>query len=77
MYNTNIYQNYTDYAKYIYDSESSIASNKEYKIVENKDIQKNVGCFDDFYNWMKADGRLDEYDFDIETLTLYYIHSNV
>jgi len=105
---------YTDYAKYMYDSKDVITSNKDYKKIEQDDIQNIVGYFENFSGWMESSDRLSEFDFDIgvinegdyvkiktkegqkigngkyekndnysiyffdiETLTLYYIHSNI
>lgn len=111
-YDENGFQDYTDYAKYIYPSQSVIINNDNYKKITKEDIEDIKGYFNDFRNWMSS--RLDEYDFDdsminegdyvrirtkegekignsqynkydnysiyffdIETLTLYYIHNNI
>lgn len=108
------FQDYTDYAKYIYPSTEIIVNNNEYGKVTKEDILIIKGYFENFHNWMKTYNRLDEYDFDesiinegdyiriktkegkkigdskyekydnysiyyfdIETLTLYYIHNNI
>lgn len=112
-YDENGFQDYTDYAKYIYPSQSVIINNDDYKKITKEDIESIKGYFNNFRNWMTS-SRLDEYDFydsminegdyvriktkegekignsqynkydnysvyffDIETLTLYYIHSNI
>ena len=113
-YDKDGFQDYTDYAKYLYDSKDVIINNKEYKKIEQDDIQNIIGYFEDFSGWVKAADRLSEFDFDInninegdyvkiktkegqkiangkyetydnysvyffdiETLTLYYIHNNI
>ena len=113
-YDKDGFQDYTDYAKYMYDSKDVIINNKEYKKIEQDDIQNIIGYFEDFSGWMKAADRLSEFDldinninegdyvkiktkegqkiangkyekydnysvyfFDIEALTLYYIHNNI
>ncbi len=111
FYDDNSFQDYTDYAKYIYSSNEVIVNDEKYKIVEKTDIENIKKYFNNFYNQMKKEKRLEEYDFnldminegdyirirksvnkeadiieppyydyyslyffDIETLTLYYIH---
>ena len=113
-YDKDGFQDYTDYAKYLYASKDVIINNKEYKKIEQDDIQNIIGYFEDFSGWMKAadilsefnfdinninegyyvkiktkegqkitNGKYGKYDnysiyfFDIETLTLYYIHNNI
>ena len=110
-YDRNGFQDYTDYAKYMYDTKDIITSDKEYKKIELDDIQNIVGYFENFSGWMEAADRLSNFDFDIndinegdyvkiktkegqkvgngkydnysiyffdiETLTLYYIHNNI
>ena len=110
-YDKDGFQDYTDYAKYLYASKDVIINNKEYKKIEQDDIQNIIGYFEDFSGWMKAADRLSEFNFDInninegdyvkiktkegqkvgngkydnysiyffdiETLTLYYIHNNI
>lgn len=100
-------QDYTDYCKYIYESPDPFIDNKEYKIIEEGEIENIKIYFDDFQSWMIASDRNDEYDFnkgcisegdyiklitkveddmfsnytlyffDVESLTLYYIHNNI
>ena len=100
-------QDYTDYCKYIYESSGPFIDNKEYKIIEEGEIENIKTYFDDFESWMRECGRIDEYDFDercisegdyiklitkveedifanytlwyfdVESLTLYYIHNNI
>ena len=113
-YGQDDFQDYTDYAKYVYDTKDIITSRKEYKKIEQDDIQNIVGYFENFSGWMETINRLNEFDFDIndinegdyvkiktkegqkiangtyekydnysvyyfdiEKLTLYYIHNNI
>lgn len=113
-YDQDGFQDYTDYAKYMYETQNIITSNKDYKKIEQDDVQDVVGYFEDFSSWMESADRLSEFDFDIndinegdyvkiktkegqkivngkyekydnysvyffdiETLTLYYIHNNI
>ncbi|MGN0993248.1 MAG: hypothetical protein ACI4PE_04940 [Bacilli bacterium] len=113
-YDQDDFQDYTDYAKYVYDTKDMITSSKEYKKIEQDDIQNIVGYFENFSGWMETVNRLNEFDFDIndinegdyvkiktkegqkiangkyekydnysvyffdiEKLTLYYIHNNI
>lgn len=114
FYDENGFQDYTDYAKYIYSTQDIIVNNNKYKKITTEDAE-NIKCyFENFHSRMKASNRLDEYDFDesiinegdyiriktkegqkigdsryekydnysiyffdIETFTLYYIHSNI
>lgn len=59
-------QDYSDYAKYIYDNEEVITNNKEYKEITIDDIDNVVGYFDDFYGVIKLEGI---YDFDTSIIT--------
>lgn len=113
-YDKDGFQDYTDYAKYVYDSKDVIISNEDYKKLKQDDIQNIVGYFEDFSALMESADRLSEFDFDInninegdyikvktkegqkigngkygkydnysvyffdvEALTLYYIHNNI
>lgn len=113
-YDKNGFQDYTDYAKYIYSSEDIIENNNDYKKITKEEIEIIKGYFENFYSFIKTSNRLDEYDFDeniinegdyiriitkegkkigdskyekydnysiyffdVETLTLYYIHNNI
>lgn len=113
-YDKDGFQDYTDYAKYVYDSKDVIISNEDYKKLKQDDIQNIVGYFEDFSVLMESADRLSEFDFDInninegdyikiktkegqkigngkygkydnysvyffdvESLTLYYIHNNI
>ena len=67
-YDKDGFQDYTDYAKYMYDSKDVIINNKEYKKIEQDDIQNIIGYFEDFSGWMKAADRLSEFDFDINNI---------
>lgn len=108
------FQDYADYAKYIYSSIEIIENDREYEKVGIDDISSIKLYFENFRDRMEMSDRLDEYDFDeriinegdyiriktkegekignskyqkydnytvyyfdIETLTLYYIHSNI
>lgn len=64
FYDKDGFQDYTDYAKYIYSDNSNFIDSDEYEEVSNNDIGNIKGYFDNFKSWMKAAGRLDEYDFD-------------
>lgn len=113
-YDKDGFQDYNDYAKYMYDSKDAITSNKEYKKIEHDDILNIVGYFENFSSRMSNADRISQFDFDVsiidegdyvkiktkegqkigeskyekydnyyvyffdvETLTLYYIHSNI
>lgn len=100
------FQDYTDYCKYVYDSQAQFVDNKEYKEVEDDDVEDIRSYFKNFESWMIELDRADEYDFDegyidlgdyvrvvtkednkfanytiyffdVESLTLYYIHNNI
>lgn len=108
------FQDYADYAKYIYPSKEIIENDDQYEKVTKENILNITGYFEDFYNWMETSDRIDKYDFDksiinvgdyiriktkegkkigdsnygkydnysvyyfdVETLTLYYIHNNI
>lgn len=115
------FQDYTDYAKYIYDTKDIIVNNKDYKKITKEDIASIKDYFKHHRKWMGAEYDFDEsiinegdyirikirlektinghieivtgdkledlqsrqydnysiYFFDIETLTLYYIHNNI
>lgn len=106
-YQQNGFQDYTDYAKYVYSDAKIIKNNSNYKEVTNDDIIKIQKYFDETYTWLEKENRSNEFDFDnscinqgdyvriidkyendsnttnysiyffdIETLTLYYVHSN-
>lgn len=101
------FQDYTDYAKYVYSDDMVIKNNPDYKELTNEDIIKIQKYFDDTYTWLENQNRLNEFDFDnnyinegdyirivdkseddnnrinysiyffdVETLTLYYIHND-
>lgn len=102
-YDKNGFQDYTDYAKYVYPSPDAIVGNRDYRAISEEDVEVVSGYFENFRGWMSD--RLDQYDFDdgiinegdyvriedkdsqygdysvyffdIETLTLYYIHNNI
>ena len=63
FYDKEGFQDYTDYAKYIYSNNSSFINNDEYQKVSDNDIDNIKGYFDNFKGWMEKAGRLDEYDF--------------
>ena len=107
------FQDYTDYAKYIYPNKDIVIMSDGFNIVKNEDKENIKPYFEDFYSSMKQQGRLDQYDFkieqinegdwikttkvekgtwsdggeffykysvyyfDVDTLTLYYIHNNI
>jgi hypothetical protein len=47
-YDQDGFQDYTDYAKYMYETKDIITSNKDYKKIEQDDVQNIVGYFEDF-----------------------------
>ena len=108
------FQDYIDYAKYIYSEPDVIIFDDDYKKISQEDIESIKGYFEDFKSRMESSNRLNEYDFkenvinegdyiriktkegqkigdseytkydnysiyyfDIDSLTLYYIHSNI
>lgn len=108
-YDKDGFQDYTDYAKYIYSSKDIIVNDDKYFEIKEEDISNIKGYFQNFSELMEANKRLDEkiinegdyarietkegekigdskyqkydnysiYFFDMETLTLYYIHYNI
>lgn len=113
-YDKDGFQDYTDYAKYIYSEPDIIIFDDDYKKIFQEDIESIKGYFEDFKNRMESSNRLNEYDFkenvinegdyiriktkegqkigdseytkydnysiyyfDMDSLTLYYIHSNI
>ena len=59
-------QDFTDYCKYYYDEEfdEKFASVSEYKVIQEEEVSKVVGYFDNFKQVMEDLNRKDEYDFD-------------
>ena len=113
-YDKDGFQDYTDYAKYVYTDKNIVIKSGNYKIVTKDDVENIKGYFNNTRSWMSELSRLDEYDFDeniinegdyvmiitkegqkignskykkydnysvyfydVETNTLYYIHSNI
>ncbi|MCR5694379.1 MAG: hypothetical protein K6G89_05340 [Clostridia bacterium] len=64
------FQDYTDYAKYVYDSMSAFENNSDYKPVLESDAAVIKGYTQDFKSWMSAADRLNEYDFDDSCITV-------
>ena len=64
FYDTEGFQDYTDYAKYIYKDENKVIKSDGYKEITIDDVENIKGYFDNFKGWMEAASRLDEYDFD-------------
>lgn len=62
-------QDYTDYAKYIYESKDIIENNKDYNKVTTDDINNITEYFNDFRSVMESKDRLKEYDFDVTKIT--------
>ena len=59
-------QDYSDYAKYIYDNEEVIVNDNKYKKIGVDDIENIVSYFDDFYGVVRFD---EIYDFDTSIIT--------
>ena len=62
------FQDYTDYAKYIYSNKDIVIMSDGFKIVKEEDIDRIKEYFENFYDCMKSLGRLDQYDFKIEQI---------
>ena len=58
------FQDYTDYCKYIYNSDEKFKSNKHYTHVNDKSIKKFKEYIEDFKSSMESQERLNEFDFD-------------
>ena len=63
------FQDYTDYAKYVYESSSAFEKSSDYSPVSESDINTIKGYTDNFKGWMSTDDRLSEYDFDDSCIT--------
>ena len=61
------FQDYTDYAKYVYESSYAFEKNSDYSPVSESDINMIKGYTDNFKDWMS--NRLSEYDFDYSSVT--------
>lgn len=66
-YDTEGIQDHTDYAKYIYDK-IIVENDNNYKLVQD-DIDNIKSYFNDFKSVMESKERLNEYDFDIDSIT--------
>lgn len=66
-YDKDSIQDHTDYAKYIYDK-IIVENDKDYKLVQD-DIDNVKSYFNDFKSVMESEERLNEYDFDIDSIT--------
>ena len=62
------FQDYTDYAKYVY-KENVVINNNEYKIISNTEIDDIKEYFVNFEDIMISQEREIEYDFDINLIT--------
>ena len=60
-------QDHTDYAKYVYDK-NIVENDNNYKLVQD-DIDNIKRYFNDFKSVMESEKRLNEYDFDINSIT--------
>lgn len=60
-------QDHTDYAKYVYDK-IIVENDNNYKLVQD-DIDNIKSYFNDFKSVMESEERLNEYDFDINSIT--------
>lgn len=66
-YDTEGIQDHTDYAKYIYDK-TIVENDTNYKLVQDN-INNIKSYFNDFKSVMESKERLNEYDFDIDSIT--------
>lgn len=66
-YDKDSIQDHTDYAKYIYDK-IIVENDNNYKLVQD-DIDNVKSYFNDFKSVMESEERLNEYDFDIDSIT--------
>ena len=64
------FQDYTDYAKYVYNSMSAFENNSDYSPVLESDVAVIKGYTENFKSWMSAGDRLNEYDFDDSCITV-------
>ncbi|MGN1133282.1 MAG: hypothetical protein ACI4RN_02390 [Oscillospiraceae bacterium] len=66
------FQDYTDYCKYIYsdEAEKRFADSEYYECVSIKDIDNIKSYFEDTEDWMAAEQRQKEYDFNTECITV-------
>ena len=63
------FQDYTDYAKYIYNTKDIVSNNKDYNIVTSDNIEDLTEYFNEFKLVMESQNRLKEYDFNINQIT--------
>ena len=61
-------QDHTDYAKYVYDK-IIVENDDNYIKVNENDIENIKSYFNDFKDAMESQNRLNEYDFDINSIT--------
>lgn len=61
-------QDHTDYAKYVYDK-IIVENDDNYIKVNEKDIENIKSYFNDFKDAMESQNRLNQYDFDINSIT--------
>lgn len=61
-------QDHTDYAKYVYDK-VIVENDNNYTKVSTDDIENIKSYFNDFKNVMEPLERLNEYDFDVNSIT--------
>lgn len=66
----NGFQDYADYCKYYYKDKEQFVNNLKYKKLSESDIEAISGYFADYQSWMEAEGRLKEYDFDTNRITV-------
>ena len=69
FFDSNGFQDYTDYCKYYYKDKKMFVNNQEYKKLSESDIKTIGGYFVDFQSWMEKEDRTDEFDFDISCIT--------
>ena len=65
----NGFQDYTDFCVYYYASPDAVSSNPLYRKVADSDTEELRGYFSDFEGFMKAEGRSEEYGFDLSCIS--------
>ncbi len=68
-YDESGFQDYTDFCIYKYDSADSFIANKAYSKIGELDIENVKGYFEHFERIMKLENRMDEYTFDIASVS--------
>ena len=68
-FDTEGFQDYTDFCKYYYQDKSAVEKDARYSRVSKADIAAIGGYFANFQSWMGAEGRAKEYDFDSNSIS--------